>query len=99
MDGARIMEYLRYILAALLVWNVIVFVLYGADKYKAKNRKRRISEKTLLLAAFFMGSAGACFGMMLFRHKTRHLKFKLLLPLFVVLNVAAGTAVYCFLFT
>ena len=89
--------FINYIVYTLLVWKFIVFVMYGADKSKAKKRKRRISEKTLLLTAFFMGSVGAFFGMILFRHKTKHWKFKLLLPFFVVLHIAAAAAVYYFL--
>ena len=89
-------EYLGYIVIALLVWNLVVFVLYGADKSKAKKKKRRISEKTLLMTAFFMGSIGALFGMALLRHKTKHWKFKILVPLFVVVNIAVVVAGYYF---
>ena len=88
------MNLINYIIYALLAWNLIVFIMYGADKSKAKKRKRRISEKTLLWTAFFMGSIGAFFGMILFRHKTKHWKFKILLPLFVMLHIAAAVAVY-----
>ena len=83
--------------AVLAAWNIIVFILYGADKSKAKNRKRRISENTLLLTAFFVGSIGAFLGMMFFRHKTKHLLFKILLPFFVILHIAVAVAVYYFL--
>ena len=84
---------LSYILCALLVWNLIVFFLYGADKNKAKKGRWRISERSLLMAAFFMGGIGAVFGMFLFRHKTEHWKFKILLPLFMLLNIAIAAAV------
>lgn len=72
-----------------LVWNVFVFLIYGFDKLAAKRGMRRISEKTLLITAFFMGGIGAFFGMEIFRHKTKHLSFKILIPLFCVLNVIA----------
>ena len=68
-------------------WNIVTFVLYGADKQKARENKRRISEATLILCAFIMGGAGALFGMSVFRHKTRHLKFKLLIPIAFILNI------------
>jgi uncharacterized membrane protein YsdA (DUF1294 family) len=90
---------LKYTITALTVWNVLVFVLYGVDKLKAKNEKKRISEKTLLMTAFFMGSVGAVIGMVVFRHKTKHWKFKILLPLFIILNVAFVIACYRFLLT
>ena len=88
------MKYINYILCALLVWNLIVFLLYGADKRNAKKSKRRISEKTLLVTAFFMGGLGAFFGMIIYRHKTKHLKFKILFPLFAILNIAVVIGVY-----
>ena len=78
---------------ALLVWNLIVFVLYGADKHKARKQGRRISEKALLIIAFFMGGVGAVLGMAFFRHKTKHWKFRIRLPLFALLNIAAAIAV------
>ncbi|MDP4134005.1 MAG: DUF1294 domain-containing protein [Bacillota bacterium] len=72
----------------LTVINIIAFILYGVDKYKAINKKRRISEATLLTAAFLMGSYGAAFGMIIFNHKTKKLKFRLLVPFAVLLNTA-----------
>ena len=68
-------------------WNIITFALYGADKQKARKQKRRISEVTLILCAFLMGGAGALLGMSVFRHKTKHLKFKLLVPIALILNI------------
>ncbi len=68
--------------------SLIAFVLYGMDKYKAKHGRRRISEKTLLLSAFFFGGIGAYLGMRVFHHKTKHWYFQLLLPLFMLLQLA-----------
>ena len=73
----------------LVVWNVLVCLLYGFDKFAAKRGMWRISEKTLLVTAFFMGGAGAYLGMEIFRHKTKHLKFRILVPLFFVINIVA----------
>ena len=70
-----------------LIWNIFVFLIYGFDKLAAKRGMRRISEKTLLITAFFMGGIGAFFGMEIFRHKTKHLSFKILVPVFSVVNV------------
>ena len=75
-------------LLLLLVWNGAVFFLYGIDKWKASRNKWRISEKTLVLSAFLFGGIGAFFGMKLFRHKTKRTKFKVLLPVAILFNIA-----------
>ena len=69
------------------IWNILLFLLYGFDKYRAKNSRRRISEKTLLLSAFFQGAIGAMFAMIIFNHKTSKVKFRFLIPLFVIENL------------
>lgn len=65
----------------LVAINVIAFVAYGVDKYKARRGMWRIKESTLLLLAAVGGAAGAYAGMRVFRHKTRHARFKILVPL------------------
>jgi len=70
--------------------------MYGLDKRKAKKNKWRISESTLIICAFLMGGIGALLGMNLFRHKTQHLKFKLLIPLAVIINVALVACYFYF---
>lgn len=75
-----------YILYFLIIWNIIVFFLYGLDKRKAKAHKYRISEKILILSSFLFGAIGAVLGMNIFRHKTKHTKFKILIPVSLLLN-------------
>ena len=70
------------------VWNVFVAAVYGLDKLKAKAKKRRISERTLLLLAFFMGAVGAFFGVFFLNNKNRKPKFVIGVPFLVVLNIA-----------
>ena len=62
-------------------------IMYGADKFLAIRGLRRISEKTLISLAFLMGGVGASLGMTLFRHKTKHKKFKILVSLSVIFNI------------
>ena len=81
---------MKYVLVLLVVLNLLSFLLYGLDKWKAKQNAWRIRESTLLLAAAMGGSLGALLGMELFRHKTKHWKFKILVPLFLVLHIALG---------
>ena len=80
----------------LAVSSMVTFMLYGADKSRAKRGKWRISERTLLLWAFFLGGFGAAAGMGFFRHKTRHLKFRILVPVFCVLHVILLAKVWGF---
>jgi uncharacterized membrane protein YsdA (DUF1294 family) len=59
-----------------------------ADKCKAMKNAWRIPEATLLGLAAIGGSLGALIGMQLFRHKTRHPKFYLGVPLLLILHIA-----------
>lgn len=60
----------------IIILNLINFILYGIDKYKAKHDLWRISEKTLLTLSIFVG-LGGFLGMEIFHHKTREKKFYL----------------------
>ncbi len=73
----------------IVVWNAVVFFMYGADKYFAIKNKRRISEKALIFSSFLLGGAGAFFGMNIFRHKTKHKKFKICVPIDFVFTAFA----------
>lgn len=74
--------------------NVVAFVVYGVDKYKAQKAKWRIRESTLLLLAVIGGSAGAWLGMKICRHKTCHAKFRYGVPAILLIQL---TGVLCFL--
>lgn len=82
--------------AVIVLCSIITFALYAVDKNRAKNNKWRISEATLIACAFFMGGIGAMIGMNVLRHKTQHLKFKLLVPIAVIFNIAIVVAVLFF---
>ena len=70
---------IAYFLAAYLILNGIVFLVYGVDKYKAVHNKWRIPETTLLVIAV-IGVIGAFAGMHVFHHKTRKPKFYVGVP-------------------
>lgn len=76
------------IVAAVL--NVIVFLMYGADKKKAVKKEWRTPEKTLILGGL-IAPWGAILGMHFFRHKTQKAKFKLNY-VFAVLHIAVSAA-------
>ena len=61
----------------LLIWNMVVFLVYGLDKGKARKGSYRISEKTLLLMTYVGGGLGAWAGGTHFRHKTQKKYFQL----------------------
>lgn len=77
-----------WILVYLLLINALAFVLMLADKRKAQKKKWRIPEATLMTAAALGGSLGALLGMYAFRHKTRHRKFTLGVPLLLAVQAA-----------
>ncbi len=75
------------ILLYLLIINAAGFVLMLADKYKARKNLWRIPEATLMTVAALGGSLGSLIGMYTVRHKTRHPKFTLGIPLILVLQL------------
>lgn len=77
-------------IAVIIIMNITAFSMYGIDKSKAKKGKWRISESALITVAFLMGGIGAFAGMQVFRHKTKHMKFVVLVPLAIVVNIALG---------
>lgn len=79
---------MKLLILLMLTWNVLTFMFMGIDKYKAKHDKQRISEKNLLLCAFIMGAVGSALGMWVFHHKTRKLKFQILVPVAIIFNAA-----------
>jgi uncharacterized membrane protein YsdA (DUF1294 family) len=71
----------------LIAINVVTFLVYGIDKWKAKQGSWRISEATLLILTIIGGSIGALLGMKVWRHKTQHKKFKYGLPLILIIQI------------
>lgn len=72
--------------------NILAFVVFGIDKYKAIKKKFRVPEKTLFLLAAIGGSIGALAGMFVFRHKTRKWYFRIGIP--VILGAQILLLVY-----
>lgn len=60
----------------LIASNVVSFGLIYLDKQLAKQGRRRISEKNLLLAAALGGWPASFLAQQLFRHKTKKGSFK-----------------------
>ena len=79
---------MKILLWYLLIVNAAGFVLMLADKLKAKRGAWRIPEATLMGIAAIGGSVGALAGMYLFRHKTKHIKFTLGIPVILIGQIA-----------
>ncbi|MCH5300922.1 MAG: DUF1294 domain-containing protein [Ruminococcus sp.] len=76
------MNILFYLLIIyLIVINLIAVVITVYDKHSAKKHKWRVKERTLLIVSALGGSAGMYITMHIIRHKTKHLKFMLGIPL------------------
>lgn len=86
-SGVQVVDLMKIIWLYLLTINIISFILYGVDKRKAIKHEWRIPEATLFLFAFLGGAVGALFGMIIFHHKTRKWKFRILVPAALVLWV------------
>ena len=78
----------------LLLINAAGFCIMLYDKYLAKNNLWRIPEKTLLGVAAFGGSIGCWIGMYIARHKTKHLKFTIGVPVILAVQILIGFLFY-----
>ena len=72
----------------LIVINIVTFLVYGIDKWKAKQGSWRISEVSLLILAVIGGCIGALLGMKIWHHKTMHKKFRYGLPMILLAQIA-----------
>ena len=70
--------------------SVITIIVTVYDKIAAKKRPRhRVRENTLLLLGLLGGSLAEFVTMLLIRHKTRHKKFMIGLPVIIAIQTAA----------
>ncbi len=71
--------------------NAAAFAAFFIDKRRAENGGWRISEKTLLVLAFYGGSLGALIGQQALCHKTSKQPFRARLCAIAFFHVAAAT--------
>ena len=82
------------LLGWLAVINLLTFIVYGADKRRARKGKWRVPEKTLFLLPLLGGSIGALLGMRVFHHKTKHWYFVWGIPAILLAQIALAVWIY-----
>lgn len=78
---------IKYFIFYFIIINIISFILMFLDKRRAIKNKWRISENTLMIVSILGGSIGGILGMYTFRHKTKHLKFKVGIPIILIIQL------------
>ena len=86
----------KILLVYLFIISIVTVILTVYDKVAAKKRRFRISEATLMLCGVFGGAVADFVTMLLLRHKTRHFKFMLGLPLIITAHVAIAAVLLIF---
>ena len=71
----------------LVIINIVTFLVYGIDKWKARKTMWRIREASLLMLAVLGGSIGAWLGMKVWHHKTQHKKFRYGIPAIIIIQL------------
>lgn len=85
---------MKPLLVYLVIINALGFLLMLIDKQKAKKNLWRIPEATLIGTAFLGGSLGCLAGMHAVRHKTKHPKFTLGIPVILAVQIVAAIIIY-----
>lgn len=78
---------MKYFLIYLAIISLIAVIMTVSDKSRAKKHKRRIAEKTMFGTAVLGGSAAMYLTMLAIRHKTKHKRFMVGLPLIMIVQV------------
>lgn len=86
--AVAVREVAPFVLIYLAIVNIAALSLYGLDKRYAQKKRWRIPEATLIAVALLYGALGAFLGMRIFRHKTKHKKFTITVPILLILQIA-----------
>ena len=90
---------LKVLLVYLAVISAISVVACLYDKFASKHLTRhRTREATLLLLSTLGGGLAMFVTMLIIRHKTKHLKFMLGIPLIIILHLVLIYLFYPYLF-
>ena len=80
----------KLLIIYLAVISLVAVVMTITDKAKAKRDAWRIPEATLMLVGLFGGALAMYVTMKTIRHKTKHRKFMIGLPLEIALHAAVA---------
>ncbi|NLC11201.1 MAG: DUF1294 domain-containing protein [Firmicutes bacterium] len=83
------------LIKGVMLWNLVAFIVMAYDKYAAVKKLRRVQEKHIFALALFLAAAGVYWGMLIFRHKTLHLSFRLGIPVLLVINIVLFYYIIC----
>lgn len=93
------MNIFLFILAIYLILiNLIAVIVTIYDKLCAVRRRWRVKESTLLLLSALGGSISMYITMLLIRHKTRHIKFMLGIPLILIFQLLIAFLIWRYLY-
>lgn len=87
----------KFILLYVGTVSVIGIIMTVYDKLaskKSKNGRGRVPENTLMYLGALGGALSMYVTMRIIKHKTRHKKFMLGLPIFAAIHIAVAVAVF-----
>jgi uncharacterized membrane protein YsdA (DUF1294 family) len=88
-EGAKVQAYLAWLAA----WGAVTFAFYGWDKSQSGRGGWRVPEMILHGLSLIGGVGGGWLGMFLFRHKTRHTEFLLVLIVATIIHGVIASSV------
>ncbi len=90
-----LLDHSAFILGYLAAISIVSIIVCCYDKIAAKHAQRhRTPEITLLLLSALGGSVAMLLTMFLIRHKTKHAKFMIGIPLIILLQVALAAWIF-----
>ena len=78
---------MKYFLLYLLIISVLSVIVTVTDKICAIYQKWRVRERTLFILSALGGCVAMYLTMLLIRHKTKHKRFMIGLPIIILLQV------------
>ena len=92
-DFRSIASWLLIVIVAVI--SVVSVIVCIADKLRSKKKGRtRVSEATLMTLSAFGGALFMFLTMLLIRHKTKHSRFMIGLPLMIVFQAVIAYLIY-----